>query len=113
MLLAERLVNGGAEFSEDWNFGPREGDAKTVSWIADHLGQKFPHLRWVPESRPQPLEAGVLKLDITKAAMKLRWSPKWSMAEALDKTVIWHQAWKENLSMAEVSFRQIIEYEAI
>ncbi len=113
LLLAERLVNEGAEFAEDWNFGPQEADAKSVSWIADHLGKKFPFFRWVPESRVQPHEAGILKLDITKAKMKLRWAPKWSMGEALDKTVLWHEAWKENLPMAEVSFRQIEEYEGL
>ena len=111
LLLAERLVNGETEYAEDWNFGPDETDAKPVLWIADHLSKKFPYLSWELESGPKPHEARILKLDIAKAKAKLGWAPKWSLGMALDKTVLWHQAWKENRSMAEVSIRQIEDYE--
>ena len=111
LLLAERLVSEGKRFAEDWNFGPEETDAKQVAWIATHLGKKFPHFRWVLDTKLQPHEAGILKLDIAKAKRELSWSPQWSIGTALDKTALWYQAWKENHSMAEVSIRQIEDYE--
>jgi CDP-glucose 4,6-dehydratase len=111
LLLAERLVNAGTEYAEDWNFGPDENDAKPVSWIADHLGKKFPYLSWELDSGPKPHETSILKLDIAKAKAKLRWVPKWSLEMALDKTVLWYQAWKEKQSMAEISIGQIEDYE--
>jgi CDP-glucose 4,6-dehydratase len=112
LMLAERLVIDGAEFAEAWNFGPEESDAKPVSWIAERLCHKIPHARWEVEGKPQPHEAGLLKLDSAKAKARLGWAPRWSLETALDKTVSWHQASKEGQSMAEVSIRQIAAYQA-
>ena len=111
LLLAERLVNEGAEFAEAWNFGPEEADSKPVSWILDRLCQKIPNANWVLDGSPQPHEAGVLKLDSVKAKTKLNWAPRWSLDTALDKTVEWHQLWRECQSMAEVSVHQIEAYQ--
>lgn len=111
LLLAERLVNEGAEFAEAWNFGPEEADSKPVSWILDRLCQKIPNANWVLDGSPQPHEAGVLKLDSVKAKTRLNWAPRWSLDTALDKTVEWHQLWREGQSMAEVSAHQIEAYQ--
>jgi len=112
LMLAERLVTDGAAFAEAWNFGPEELDAKPVSWIVEWLCQKLPHARWELEGAPQPHEAGLLKLDSAKAKTRLGWAPRWSLETALDKTVEWHRAWKECLSMADVSIQQIEAYQA-
>jgi CDP-glucose 4,6-dehydratase len=111
LTLAERLVTDGTDFAEAWNFGPDESDAKPVSWIVERLCQKIPHANWGLEGTPQPHEAGMLKLDSTKAKNRLGWSPRWSLETALDKTVEWHQAWKEGQSMAEVTINQIEAYQ--
>ena len=111
LMLAERLVSQGAEFAEAWNFGPEESDAKPVSWIVNRLCQKIPNARWKLEGTPQPHEALLLKLDSSKAKAKLEWTPKWLLETAIDKTVEWHQAWREKQSMAEKSIEQIHAYE--
>jgi CDP-glucose 4,6-dehydratase len=111
LMLAERLVIDGAEFAEAWNFGPEEFDAKPVSWIVERLCQRLSHARWELEGTPQPHEASLLKLDSAKAKTKLGWAPIWSLETALDKTVEWHQAWKEGQSMAEASIQQIEQYQ--
>jgi len=113
LTLAERLVSGGSEYAEAWNFGPTELDAKPVSWILDHLCQKVPDARWEREESSQPHEACLLKLDITKARTKLGWSPRWSLATGLDKTLEWHQAWRDGRSMTDVSTKQIEEYQSL
>ena len=112
LMLAERLVTDGAIFAEAWNFGPEEFDAKPVFWIVERLCQKLPHARWELEGAPQPHEAGLLRLDSAKAKTRLGWAPRWSLENALDKTVEWHQAWKEGQSMAETSIQQIETYQA-
>jgi len=112
LMLAERLVTDGAEFAEAWNFGPEEFDAKSVSWVVERLSQKFPHARSELEGTPQPHEASLLKLDSSKAKTRLGWAPRWSLEKALDKTIEWHQAWKDGLSMAEISIEQIEQYQA-
>ena len=113
LTLAERLVSGGSEYAEAWNFGPTELDAKPVSWILDHLCQKVPDARWEREESSQPHETCLLKLDITKARSKLGWSPRWSLATGLDKTLEWHQAWRDGRSMTDVSTKQIEEYQSL
>jgi len=37
LMLAERLHTEGEAFAESWNFGPAEGDERTVRWIVEHL----------------------------------------------------------------------------
>jgi CDP-glucose 4,6-dehydratase len=112
LMLAERLVTDDTNFAEAWNFGPEESDAKPVSWIVEHLCQKVPHARWELEGTPQPHEARLLRLDSAKAKTRLGWAPRWSLKIALNKTIEWHQAWKEGQSMVEVSIKQIETYQA-
>jgi len=113
LLLAERLVIEGAAFAEAWNFGPEEADSKPVSWILNRLCEKVPSANWVLDRSPQPHEASVLKLDSIKSKTRLNWTPQWSLDTALDKTVEWHQSWKEGQSMAEVSIQQIEAYQIV
>ena len=113
LLLAERLVTEGAEFAEAWNFGSEEADSKPVSWILDRLCHKIPSANWVLDRSPQPHEASVLKLDSVKAKTRLHWAPQWSLETALDKTLEWHQAWRDGRSMADISIQQIEEYQSL
>ena len=113
LMLAERLVNDDANFAEAWNFGPEESDAKPVSWIVERLCQKVTHAQWEIEGALQPHEAGLLKIDSAKAMTRLGWAPRWPLETALDKTIEWHQAWKEGQSMAGFSIKQIEAYRAV
>ena len=40
-----------------------------------------------------PHEAGLLRLDNSKAKDKLGWQPVWDVREALRRTVEWSRAW--------------------
>lgn len=110
LLLAEKLMNGNKGYSGGWNFGPNDFDSKSVSWIVERLRQMIPSARWKFEEQKQPHEAGILKLDSSKAKSQLGWSPRWTLEVALEKTIAWHQAWKQGESMAEYSVKQIAEY---
>ena len=110
LLLAEKLIPDGEAYAEAWNFGPEEADAKPVSWIVDRLCKKVPGSRWELEGTPQPHEAGLLKLDSAKARFQLGWIPRWNLETALDKTIEWHQAWRQGRSMADVSIQQLESY---
>jgi CDP-glucose 4,6-dehydratase len=112
LLLGEELVKQGAAYADAWNFGPEELDTKPVSVIIKHLSEKFPGSRWQLEYEPQPHEAGLLKLDSSKARTKLNWAPRWPLKIALNKTIEWHQAWKSAESMAAFTAQQIDAYQA-
>jgi len=113
LLLAERLVVEGAAFAEAWNFGPDETDCKPVSWILDRMCKKIPSANWVLDRSPQPNEANLLKLDSVKAKTRLNWAPHWSLETALDKTVEWHQLWKEGQSIVDVCVQQIEAHQIV
>jgi CDP-glucose 4,6-dehydratase len=112
LLLAEKLVIHGDSFAEAWNFGPQENDLKTVSWIIDNLVKKIPNIKWEADKSAQPHEAKLLLLDSSKAKLKLGWTQKLSLDIALDKIIEWHQAWKDNQSMTEISISQINFYQS-
>ncbi len=109
LCLAERLSSD-SSFAQAWNFGPEDGDARSVEWIVDSLCRSIPGAAWRRETAPQPHEAGMLKLDSTKAQQKLGWWPHWSLDTALEKTVDWHLAWKRGTDMQAFSLAQIGEY---
>lgn len=112
LTLAERLYTEGQDFAEAWNFGPEETDARPVRWIVEHLCSLAPDSDWQCDATPQPHEANHLKLDSSKAKIKLGWHPRWHLHTALDHTMAWHHAWKRGADMAATSLAQIREYEA-
>jgi len=77
LTLAERLHERGTEFAEGWNFGPREEDAQPVSAIVQTVSTLWGDgARWIADEGSHPHEAGILKLDVSKARARLGWSPR-------------------------------------
>ncbi len=111
LMLAERLCTGGAAFAEAWNFGPSDEDARPVQWIVERLAEIRKDVNWKCDEAPQPHEAHYLKLDSSKAHIQLNWQPRWQLATALNKTVEWHQAWREGQSMRATTLAQISDYQ--
>lgn len=112
LLLAEKLYAQGASFAEGWNFGPRDDDVKPVQWILNHMVQRWGQdASWKLDSSPQPHEAQLLKLDISKARARLKWHPKWTLADALESIVDWHRAWLKGNNTKETTLAQIIHYQ--
>lgn len=111
MLLAEKLWDEGPKYSETWNFGPNDSDIKPVSWVVERFIELWKDkVKWEMDNNSKPHEAQILKLDISKAKKKLNWQPKWNIESALEKTVSWYRAYKENKNMSEFSLAQIKEY---
>jgi CDP-glucose 4,6-dehydratase len=108
--LAERLYTGGANFAEAWNFGPADTDARSVQWIVERLAGMRKDVNWKCDETPQPHEAHYLKLDSSKARSQLGWQPRWQLEKALNKTVEWHQAWRDGENMRAVTLAQVAEY---
>jgi CDP-glucose 4,6-dehydratase len=110
LLLAEKLYIEGSAFAEAWNFGPNDEDAKSVGWIVEQLCAQIPDVRWETGNAKQPYEAGLLKLDSSKAKTLLGWTPRWNLETALSKTTEWHQAWRNREDMAAITTQQIQAY---
>jgi CDP-glucose 4,6-dehydratase len=115
--LAEKLCgDDSARYDEAWNFGPRDEDAKPVSWIVGRLTKAWGAGAGWKLDAPQgdePHEAHYLKLDCSKAKMKLGWRPQWSIEQALDNTVAWYKAYQAKRNIRDMTVEQIGIYQAL
>ena len=115
LQLAEHLLApNGAKFAKAWNFGPDARDDASVSDVAEAAARLWGEgacVEYAPAA-DNPPEAGLLRLDSTHARNVLCWNPRWSLEQALDRTVVWQQAWNRGADMAAVSLDQILAYEA-
>ena len=111
LMLAQKLFEHGAVYGEGWNFGPNDEDAKPVSWIVDHLTKTWGEgASWVKDDGDHPHEAHYLKLDCSKAKMRLNWHPRWRLDETLAAIVDWHRAHQAGKNMRDFSLGQIQQY---
>jgi len=112
LILAQKLYKDGAAYSESWNFGPNDEDAKPVSWIADCLTRTWGEgASWVLDGGNHPHEAHYLKLDCSKAKTRLGWHPRWHLEETLEAIIDWHHAHRSVKDMHAVTLGQISQYE--
>ncbi len=111
LLLCERLCEQGQPAACAWNFGPRAEDARDVGSLATALCERWgAGAKWVSDRREGPHEATLLMLDSGKASRHLAWNPRWTLDQALDRTVDWHRAWLRGEDMRAVCLRQIGDY---
>ncbi len=112
LAIGERLLAGDRSFAEGWNFGPSEDDARPVQWIVERM-----RAAWGDEAAaalgdtgPMPHEAGLLRLDSSRARRALGWRPALSLAEAIDWIVEWHKSVGGGEDARTVTLRQIEHY---
>jgi CDP-glucose 4,6-dehydratase len=112
LMLAERLHVGGTDVAGGWNFGPQADDTLPVGAIVERLtklwGFESP---WRPASGVHPHEAEHLRLDCTKAASELDWTPRLRLDPALALIVEWHKAHLRGEDMQAVTLEQLRAYE--
>lgn len=113
ITVAEHLYKQGSVFAEGWNFGPKDEDAKPVSWIVEKLTSLWgADAQWHLNEGEHPHEAHYLKLDCSKAKMRLNWEPVWDLSTTLEKIVNWQKAWLNKENMHEYTINEIKEYMA-
>ena len=112
LQLAESLWYDKAKFSEGWNFGPSDSDAKEVQWIIERISDLWGEgAHWQIDKSPRPHEAAYLKLDCSKANMKLGWEPRLDLSTTLQWIVEWYKQYLGNSDMREVTMKEISRYE--
>lgn len=111
LLLAQKLYVDGVAYAEGWNFGPHDDDAKPVQWIVERLTRKWGDgASWKLDRADHPHEAHYLKLDCSKARMRLDWQPHWHLEQALEMIIGWQRAWLNNEDMRVTTLKQIGQY---
>ena len=113
LSLCERLYRNPSDFSGAWNFGPREEDAQPVRWVVEQLAATWgANATWDFDTSEQPHEARYLKLDISKACTELHWRPRWSLGQALEKTVAWYRPHSDGAVTRDLTIEQIETYQS-
>lgn len=113
LTLAEKLYTGGPAFSEAFNFGPAEEDAKPVQWIVEQLTQQWgDNATWKRDQANHPHEANYLKLDCSKAHSRLNWRPRWDLGMALTAITSWHKTYLLGDDMRAATEAQIASFQS-
>jgi CDP-glucose 4,6-dehydratase len=114
LVLAQHLFEEGSNIAEGWNFGPKDEDCKPVSWILDKMVTIWGKgASWALDKNNNPSEAGYLKLDCSKAAMRLNWFPKWNLEYTLESIINWHQHYIAQKNIQEQCLLEIAKYQKV
>jgi CDP-glucose 4,6-dehydratase len=108
ILLAQNLLERGAEFAGGWNFGPGpHGEVPVLTLVKSLVGVWPSGGQWRIETFSDKHEAGFLALDCTKARRLLGWRPTIKLADAIRLTVEWYYDFASLGSLRTVTERQI------
>jgi CDP-glucose 4,6-dehydratase len=66
---------------------------------------------WKLDKATNPHEANYLKLDSSKARMKLNWQSRMTLDESLHELTTWYKNYYEGKDMIEVTRQQITNFE--
>ena len=112
LRLAQCLYEQGADYGEGWNFGPSDDDAKPVEWIVQRMCELHGNgARYEIDSGDHPHEAHYLKLDCSKAKMRLDWQPRWDLSTTLISILHWVKVYSADGDIRRCCLEQITSYE--
>ena len=111
LVLAQELYINGDEFAEGWNFGPKDDDCKSVSWILDQMVMHWgTNASWILDKKNNPHEAVFLKLDCSKASNRLKWNPRWNLEFTLKSVIEWHKIFMNRGDLKKQCLLEINSY---
>ncbi|MBN4051218.1 CDP-glucose 4,6-dehydratase [bacterium AH-315-M05] len=91
LLLGQKLLEGKREFASAWNFGPGNASCIDVHEVIKLIKQYWDKVEVVIDKEQDKFhEAGLLKLDSSKASLDLGWAPVWDIDKTIKKTVEWY-----------------------
>ncbi|MFL9484988.1 CDP-glucose 4,6-dehydratase [Chitinophagaceae bacterium LWZ2-11] len=103
LLLGEKLDQQPQRFGQAYNFGPYSDDTLTVEEMVNIAIEKWGEGKYeVVANSKQPHEAGLLKLDISKAEAEIGWAPKLKAKDAVSMTVDWYKSFFANRNIINV-----------
>ena len=107
LLLVQSLCEP-PDSARAWNFGPDQGDARTVEWIVRRVSDLWPgQVPWMLDGAEHPHEAHFLELDSSQAKERLGWSPPLDLQAGLAATVEWYLAWRDARDLRALTLSQV------
>nr|WP_250809411.1 CDP-glucose 4,6-dehydratase [Neorhizobium tomejilense] len=112
LVLAERLWSD-PSIGDAFNFGPISHEAAPVRQVIEIARTSFGRGEvQYGDGTEGPHEAGWLALETAKARHMLDIEPRWSLAEAVDRTMKWYRAQNDGADARALCETEIAEYEA-
>jgi CDP-glucose 4,6-dehydratase len=111
LLLGALLSSNPEKFGDAWNFGPDSTEnvsVKTLVEMAINIWGKG-NVQYL-KSENQPHEAGLLKLDISKANQLLNWFPKYNAIKSVQVAIEWYKNDHLGCESRELILKDIKEY---
>lgn len=97
LMIGQKLIEKDKSFAEAYNFGPSVTEDVNVEEVLISLKKYWDKIDYKIERPKEVLhEAGLLKLDCTKAYRNLGWMPTWKVEDALKYTILWYKEYYEN-----------------
>jgi CDP-glucose 4,6-dehydratase len=111
LTLAAKQTEDPFLFADSFNFGPHLTDNLCVQEIVVESIKIWGTGDFIVSNFQNQLhEAGLLKLDITKAEKLLGWQPRIEAIEAIRKTIDWYKNYfSKNIDMFDFTRKQIID----
>ncbi|MEI9919610.1 MAG: CDP-glucose 4,6-dehydratase [Bacteroidota bacterium] len=108
--LAAKLYTDGQSYSGGWNFGPSDSNHYSVKILIESLIKEYGKGDFnSPPVEGRPHEAHLLKLDVSKAAKMLGWTPTLNFTETVKVTV---DGYRSELSGGDVYKDRVKQIEA-
>lgn len=110
--LGSRLLqDDGHDYADGWNFGPPDDSVVLVQDLARKLVAIWGRGEVVVDSSGNhPHEAGLLKLDCSKARNSMGWHGVWNVDETARRVVAWYKEHSEGGDMPSRTREQIASY---
>lgn len=97
LAIGQNLLEEKVEFGEAWNFGPSDEGSINVEEVVNHVKKHWDTIDYeITPDLHQLHEANLLKLDCSKAHIRLKWKDVWVSEITFQKTVLWYKNFYEN-----------------
>ncbi len=96
LVIGQKLLEEKVEFGEAWNFGPSAEGSTSVQEVVQNVKKYWDKIDYEINCDPNQLhEANLLKLDCSKAHIRLHWKEVWDSQTTFEKTVTWYKTFYE------------------
>lgn len=112
LTLGEKLLIGGENFAQGFNFGPNPDSVLTVEDVVKKVIKYYQKGEVIINKTDNLHEANLLMLDIEKAKRILGWQPVYNAQKAIEETVKWYKKFYNGEKMFDFTLQQIEEFEA-
>ena len=110
LMIAQKQYEK-SDYQGYYNVGPDDRDCVNTGDLVDMFCRAWGgDVKWVDHYDGGPHEANFLKLDCSKLKTVFGWKPRWSVQEAIEKTVEWSKAYYGGDDIPACMDKQITEF---